>query len=150
MALYKDIISVVFTDTEDNEYAIDQVVAIQVGRGGSRIQHAADDDRHITYVDMVDHTSTVTVFTKDFILAVGEEGAAGVAIPRGTAGSLTFVVKTADGGANKTFTFGDNVNTFCRFMGGGGNPKHASIESDGTLKFRGYCPDGDTAPLVVS
>jgi hypothetical protein len=150
MPLYRDIADCLFTDTDENEYEITGVSAIQVSRGGKRISHAADDDSHLTLVDSTDHTTTVIVYLKNIGQAVGSEGAGAQAPPLGVSGSLTFTVKTGDGGSDLSFQLGDSSNTFARFMGGGGQPKHADVECGASMKFRGYCPDGDTCPLSSS
>jgi hypothetical protein len=150
MALYRDIVSCVFTDSDENEFAFDGVVAVDIQRGGKRLAASADDNQRPEIVDSTDHTSGATVYLKNFPQAVGATGAGAKAPARGTYGSLAVEVKSASGGGNITFTLGDGANTYARCMGGGAHPKHADVDAAASIRFRGFCPAGDTCPLAQS
>jgi hypothetical protein len=150
MALYRDISSCVFTDSDENEFTFDGVVAVELSRSGKRLAAAADDQQRPRIVDSTDHTSAAVVYLKNFPQAVGATGAGAEAPAIGAYGTLVVVVKSAEGGGNLTFVLGDNANTFARFMGASANPKHADIDAAAVMRFRGFCPAGDTCPLAQS
>ena len=150
MALYRDVVSAVFTG-QSKSYTFDGVVAVDISRGGKRLAASADANQRQEIVDSTDHTSSRTLYTKDFPLVVGSSGSAALAPLIGDFGTLTVTTRSAaDLTDELTFTLGDNSTTFARRMPGSGAPKHADIEANGVIHFRGYCPAGDTCPLAQS
>jgi hypothetical protein len=116
--LFRDISLVTFGTT-----TIDEVGAVEVLEGGQEISSTADDATEQQLVDLGDMTTVVSVYSKDLSwMGFFDQGAA--------AGTLAVVVKSADGGGNKTLTFSG-----CRFMNDEANPKHGSIESACVLHF---------------
>jgi len=150
VALYRDIVSCTFTDENDSEFAFDGVVAVDISRGGKRLAASSDAKKRPSVVDSTDHTSSVTVYLKNFPEAVGAGGAGAEAPALGAYGTLVVVTKNAATAAAKTFVLGDNSTTFARRMSSSGAPKHADVDAAAQIHFRGFCPAGDTCPLAQS
>jgi len=131
--LYRDISLVTFGAT-----TIDEVSGVLIGEGGDEITSTADDATEEQLVDIVNLTTTVTVFSRSAAwLAYFDQGAA--------TRTLTIHVNSAVvGGAGKILTV-----TGARFMTDSGGLKHAEIDAAVGLVFEAQ-PTADADPLAVT
>ena len=133
-SLYKNVSSVLFSST-----AIDTVGSIDISESGQSIDHSSDTDEYLTYIDVVKKVVEVTVNTDNLQDAIDT-------FSIGTKGTISFTVENA-----KSATPDLSVaisNAVLESMSG--SPKHADVNSGGSLKFRAYSSDGSTSPLAIT
>ena len=134
MGLYKNVSAVTFGST-----AIDTVGSIDISESGQSIDHSADTDEYLTYIDVVKKVVEVTISTDDLKDALDT-------FAIGTAGTISFKVENAEA-ATPDLTV---AVTNARLESMSGSPKHADVNSGGSLKFRAYSADGTTSPMSIT